>query len=150
MAAILSRPQCVKLHMLNLSHWGRVTHMCVGNLTNIGSDNGLLPGRPQAIIWTNAAILFIGPLGTKLQWNFNSNSYIFIQENPFKMSHGKWLPFCLGLSVLSFTCWIYLRKHEGVFAFDISPQHWNISACLDWLTRNTEISLFHKVNIMAA
>ena len=26
-------------------------------LTNIGSDNGLAPGRRQAIIWTNAGIL---------------------------------------------------------------------------------------------
>ena len=29
----------------------------------IGSDNGLSPGRPQAIIWTNASILLIEPLG---------------------------------------------------------------------------------------
>ena len=47
-----------------LTHWGRVTHICVGNLTTIGSDNGLSPGRCQAIIWTNAEILLIGPLGT--------------------------------------------------------------------------------------
>ena len=33
----------------------------------IGSDNGLSPGRYHAIIWTNAGILLIGPLGT----NFN-------------------------------------------------------------------------------
>ena len=33
-----------------LTHWGRVTHMCVGNVTIIGSDNGLSPGRRQAII----------------------------------------------------------------------------------------------------
>ena len=32
-----------------LTHWGRVTHICVGNLTIIGSDNGLSPGRRQAI-----------------------------------------------------------------------------------------------------
>ena len=36
----------------------------------------------------------------KLQWNFNRNSYICIQENPLKMSSGKWRPFCLGLNVL--------------------------------------------------
>ena len=45
-------------------HWGRVTHICVGNLTIIGSDNGLSPGRRQAIIRTNAWILLIGSLGT--------------------------------------------------------------------------------------
>ena len=47
-----------------LAHWGRVTHICVGNLTIIGSDNGLSPNRYQAIIWTNAGILLIGPLRT--------------------------------------------------------------------------------------
>ena len=44
-----------------LSHWGQVTHICVGNLTTIGSDNGLSPDRHQAIIGTNAGILLIGP-----------------------------------------------------------------------------------------
>ena len=47
-----------------LTHWGRVTHICVGNLTIIGPDNGLSPGWRQAIIWTNAWILLIGPWGT--------------------------------------------------------------------------------------
>ena len=48
----------------SLTHWGRVTHICVDNLATIGTDNGLLPGRRQAIIWTNAGILLIGLLGT--------------------------------------------------------------------------------------
>ena len=52
-----------------LTHWGRVTHICVSKQTIIGSDNGLSPGRRQAIIWTNAGILLIGPLGT----NFSEN-----------------------------------------------------------------------------
>ena len=55
-----------ELMLAQLTHWGRVTHICVGKLTNIGSDNGLSPGRRQAIIWTNAGILLIGPLGTNL------------------------------------------------------------------------------------
>ena len=46
-----------------------MTHIFVSKLTNIVSDNGLSPGRPQAI-WTNAGILLIGPLGT----NFNETS----------------------------------------------------------------------------
>ena len=36
------------------------------NWVNIGSDNGLTPIRCQAIIWTNAGLLSIGPLGTNL------------------------------------------------------------------------------------
>ena len=49
----------------SLNQWGGVTHIYVNNLTIISSDNGLSPGRRQAIIWTNARILLIGPLGTK-------------------------------------------------------------------------------------
>ena len=41
-----------------------MTHRCVGNLTIIGSDNGLSPDRRQAIIWNIDGILSIGPLGT--------------------------------------------------------------------------------------
>ena len=85
----------------SLSHWGRVTHICVGNLTIIGSDNGLSPSRRQAIIWTNAGILLIGSLGT----NF-SETLIGIQTFSYKKMHlkvpsAKWLPFCLGLNVLN-------------------------------------------------
>ena len=50
-----------------LTDWGRVTHICVNELTVIGSDNGLSPVRHQAIIWTNAGILSIGPLGTNFR-----------------------------------------------------------------------------------
>ena len=44
-----------------LTHSGRVTHIYVGNLTIIGSDNGLSPGRRQAITLTNAGLW--GPYG---------------------------------------------------------------------------------------
>ena len=63
------------------------------NLTILGSDNRLAPGRRQAIIWTNDGILLIWPLGT----NFNE---ILIEIHTFsfkkihlKMSSGKWRPF---------------------------------------------------------
>ena len=49
-----------------LTHWGRVTHICVSKLTIIGSDNSLSPDRRQAIIWTNAGLLLIEPLGTNI------------------------------------------------------------------------------------
>ena len=47
-----------------LTHCGRVTHICISKLTITSSDNGLLPGGGQAIIWTNAGILLISTLGT--------------------------------------------------------------------------------------
>ena len=48
----------------NQSHWGRLAHICISKLTIIGSDNSLVPGQREAIIWTNAGILLTGPLGT--------------------------------------------------------------------------------------
>ena len=50
--------------MWSLTHWGQVTHICVGKFTITDSGNGLSPGGRQAIIWTNAGILLIRPLGT--------------------------------------------------------------------------------------
>ena len=44
----------------SLTHWGRVTHICVSKLTIIGSDNGLAPTRRQANIWTSAGKLLTG------------------------------------------------------------------------------------------
>ena len=118
-----------------LTHWGRVTHICVGKLTIIGSDNGLSPGRRQAIIRTSAGILLIR---NKHQWNFNRNSNIFIQENAFEVSSAKWRPFCLGLNVLrpcgssrSATCAVfYLKFFEhpsfGQVAHEIYPSEWKV------------------------
>ena len=72
------------IHAINLTHWGRVTHICVSNLTIIGLDNGLSPGRRQANICTNGGILLIRPLGT----NFNE-ILIRIQTFSFKKIHVK-------------------------------------------------------------
>ena len=67
----------------SLTHWGRVTHICVSKLSNIGSDNGLSPDQPQTIIWTNAAIFLTEPLGTN-SMKFDRNSHIFIHRNAFE------------------------------------------------------------------
>ena len=79
----------------------RPTHICVIKLTVIGSDNGLSPEWRQAIIWTNAGILLIGPLGT----NFNEISIkihtFSFKKTPLKTSSGERRPFCLGLNVLT-------------------------------------------------
>ena len=67
-----------------------MTQICVDNLTIIGPDNGLSPGRRQAIIWTNAGLLLI---------SIEIHTFSF-KEMHLKMSSGKWRPFCLGLNVL--------------------------------------------------
>ena len=80
------------------SHWGRVTHICVGKLTIIGSDNGLSPGRRQAIIWTNTGILLIEPLGTNFSGNLIEILTFSFTNMRLKMSSAKWRPFWLGLN----------------------------------------------------
>ena len=86
------------LHML--THWGRVTLICVGNLAIICSDNGLSPGRPQAIIWTNAGILLIQTLGTNFSEILKEIYAFSFKKMHLKMSSGKCRPSCLGLNVL--------------------------------------------------
>ena len=97
-----------------LTHWSRVTHIWVADLNIIGSDNGLSPGRRQAITWTNAGILLIGQLGT----NF-SEILIEIQTFSFKklrlkVSSEKWRPFCLGLNVLSPSYDTWVNSHSNI------------------------------------
>ena len=84
-----------------LTHWGRVTHICVSKLTIIGSDNGLSPGRRQTIIWTNDGILLIRPLGTNFSEILIAIYTFSFEKMHLKMSSGKWRPSCLGLNVLT-------------------------------------------------
>ena len=87
-------------HICVLTHWGRMTHICVSKLISIGSDNGLSPGRRQAIIWTNAGILSNGRLGTNFnEFSIEIHTFSFMKMH-LKISSGKWRPFCLGLNVL--------------------------------------------------
>ena len=76
-----------------ITHWGRVTHKCVGNLTIIGSDNVLSPGRRQAIIWTNAWISLIGPYGTNCNEILIDILTFSFNKINFRRSSAKWRPF---------------------------------------------------------
>ena len=83
------------------------------NKPPFGSDNGLSPGRHQAISCINAAILSIGPLGTKFSeiW-IEIYAFSFVKMH-LKMPSGKWRPSCLGLNVLTLCGlnWIFsIRK----------------------------------------
>ena len=77
-----------------------MTHICVSKLTIIGSDNGLSPGRRQAIIWTNAGILLIRTLGTNFSEILGAIHTISFKKMHLKMSSAKWRLFRLGLNVL--------------------------------------------------
>ena len=85
-------------HML--THWGRVTHICIGKLVIIGSNNGLSPDRRQAIIWTNAGLMSIGPMRTYFSENLIKIQQFSLKKLHVKMSSAKWRPSCLSLNVL--------------------------------------------------
>ena len=97
-----------------LTHWGRVTQLCIGKSTIIGSDNGLSPDRRQAISWTNAGILLIGPLGTYFSEILNGIQTFSLKKMHLKMSSAKCRPFCLGLNVFTVdhvqhTWWLFQK-----------------------------------------
>ena len=95
----------------------------------IGSDNGLSPGRRQAIIWTNAGILLIGPLGTNISEIVIEIQIFSFRKMHLKMSSPKWRPFCRGLNVLNImtiistplNVWRVLKNSTSCWGFLIPP-----------------------------
>ena len=81
------------------THWDWMTHICVSKLATTGSDNGLLPGRRQAIIWTTAGILSIQNLGTNFSAILSEIHTFSFKKTDMKMPSVKWWPFCLGPNV---------------------------------------------------
>ena len=89
------------------------------NRVSIGSDNGLSPIRRQAIIWTNAGILLIGPLGTNFSETVFKIQTFSLKKMNLKMSSGKCRPFCLGLNVLSYLHHLSVEKSQKYNIFYI-------------------------------
>ena len=68
------------LYIVGLCHYLCLTHSssyiyASMNCVTVGSGNRLSPIRRQAINWTKAGLLWIGPQD-KFKWNFNRNSII--------------------------------------------------------------------------
>ena len=146
--------------MCYLTHWGRVTHICVSKLTTIGSDNGFLPDWRQAIIWTNAGILLIWNLGTNFS-DFLCKILAFsFKKMHLKFSSGKWRPSCLGLNVLM--SYIMCYKVYGIYSrhtqdthmefFITRRQFWSRKLCMkyewqssaSWKWQNLAAKTFSK------
>ena len=118
-------------------HWGRVTHICVNRLTIIGSDNGLSPGRHQALIWTIDGTLLI-TLGNKLQWNlkkkfrhFYSGKFIW-KRRLDNDGHFVSTSLCLNKGSQNAPSLLCLRRHLatvwpgyiGCVTFNNTPSHY--------------------------
>ena len=105
MKSLKFQPQSAAFYfeICSLTHWGRVTYICVSELTIIGSDNGLSPGWRQAIIWTNAGIMLIWPLGTNFSEILIEILTFSFKKMRLKMSSAKCMvSICLGLNELMF------------------------------------------------
>ena len=69
-----------------------------------------MPGRRQAITWTNDGILLIGPLGTNFREILSKIHTFSFKKMHLKTSSAKWRPFCLGLNVLTHVRILYLES----------------------------------------
>ena len=93
-------PSLFHIAMSLLTHWGRVTHMCVGNLTSLVQIWLVAWSAPSHYLnqcWN----IVIGTLRNKLQWTLNRKYNILITENAFECVVCDRRPFCLSLNVLS-------------------------------------------------
>ena len=131
-------------HLFALTHWGWVRHICVSRLTITGPDNGLSPGRRQAIIWTNAGILLIWPLGSNFSEMLIEILTFSFTKMRLKVSSAKWRPFCLGLNVLngphdSAVIGIY---HVVTGMVNFWPKFWTKPGCAIFMTLRSWSSEF--------
>ena len=82
-----------QMSFVSITHWGRLMHIYISKLTIIGLDNGLPPGWRQAITWTNAGILLIGPLGTNFSEILIKIHTFSFKKMPLKKLCAKWWRF---------------------------------------------------------
>ena len=120
-------PFCLSLNVL--THWGRVTHICVSKITIIGSDYGLSPGRRQAIIWTNAGILLISNLGTNFNEILSKIHTFSFKEMHLKMLSAQWRLFRLGLNELT-------NKQAHLLMYNMSTDWMHDTPPLYWIGYN--------------
>ena len=143
-----------KTHYIFLIHWGWVTHICVGNLTIVGSYNGwLAPSHFLSQCWN----VVNWTLRNKLQWNFNQNSCIFIKENAFhnvvcKIAPILFRPQCVKMCSFYFNLYhshmkLYIHVMCLTFSYDYNDNYRVSLQGVCWLFLNTLISF--KIELYA-
>ena len=99
---------CNTIMVISLTHWGRVTHTCVGILWH-----NLFGGKPlsesmleycQLDPWEQMSVKFI------------RNLNISFQENDFENVIAKSRPCCLGINVLKISLWSNQVSHLVITA----------------------------------
>ena len=105
------------------------------NWVNIGSGNGLSPVRRQAITWTNADLLSIGPLGTNFREIWIEILTFWLKKMRLKMTsakmatilyRGRWVKVILGTTmyvVFTVVCQVVSHQRWHVRGFCICPKN---------------------------
>ena len=126
-----------------------MTHICVYNRTTIGSDNGLSPGRRQAIVSTNVGIL----TNRFLETNFSEILFEILifsfKKMEFKRSSVKWRSFRLGLSWLVYVLCVFHSCSQDYICVDIDPteaSNIGYSAKTHLKFNSREISFVHVIH----
>ena len=100
-----------------------------------------MPSPHQAIIWTSAGILFIGPLGRNFNESLIEIHTFSLRKMHLKMLSGKWRPFCLCLNLLGHH--VYMLYFLTLFCCNINPSLCSYQFCcatLLWYHMSTTAS----------
>ena len=123
-----------------------MTHICVNKLTSIGSDNGLSPGRRQAIIWTNVGILLLRTLGTIISEILTEIDIFAFTKNTFEnvvweMAAILYRPQCFNVFPVSIGTDIKWNIDRILIAWLHIPWHQNRSCFLFIYYQNSQFSI---------
>ena len=88
------------------------SHIFVGKVTIIGSDNGLSHSPCQAIIWANTILLVNGTLGTNFSEILSEIHTFASTKMHLKVPSTKWRQLALGLNVLIYLMLLWLYYHS--------------------------------------
>ena len=102
-------------------------------------------GRRQAIIWTNAGILLIGPLGTNSSEILIGIRTFWFKKMRLKMSSGKWRPSCLGFNVLMMPRWHHMSRNSPSWFKLIK---WNCAAISGCRVSSAITLIFKSLNLL--
>ena len=115
----------------------------------IGWGNDLTPVRSQAITWSNAALLSIGPLGTNFSEILVEILIFSLKEMRFEMSSAKQRLFCSGrdelnnLRIKVITClptWHIMERQPAVGVTTFVVQHED-----NWHSSSSRLFNFRRI-----
>ena len=112
-----------------LTHWGRVTHICISKVGHHWFRWWLVPWTAPSHYLNHCRNIVNWTPENKLEWNLNRNLYIFIQENAFQIIVTKLTailsrPQCVYSNLKKKKDWTWVRYGKGSFTNDKFEFRW--------------------------